>query len=271
MNNKIETLSNKNKFSNRIRVQQEHLKQQESHYKNVLAGRWNQVIASPINKYIPFIELGYRIIITDNVQTNLLSQKMNKCNEGIKCGSPGCPKCFNEYRKNMQVSLSKMNRNNNIKIITILLPDNMMTDKQFLKHDPNILKEVLRQHLVNAEIHSSIHGQLSYYYHANSGLWLPVFMLIYFKFDSGQLRALNRSLLGEGNTSAPMHVKTLKLHDKIPFFPDINYSQLVLTNVNGKKKPRRIRLKAKKIIIALRVYQRIGFESIKFSYHAGKA
>jgi hypothetical protein len=271
MKNKLTALLNNESFSNNIRIQLEKLRQQETHYNNVLLGRWNKVIAMHINKNNPFIELGYRVIITqDNEKTNFLSQNMSRCFDGIKCGSPGCPKCFNEFRKNTQVSLSKVKRGQNCKVITILLHDCMMTDKQFLKHDTNILKEVLWQHLENAEIHSNIHGHLSYCYHADSGLWLPTFMLICFESDSGQLRALNNSLLNgvessDSQTRGPMHVKSLQPQSQIPLFPEIDYSSLALTDVNGKKKPARIRLKPIKMKIALRVYERIGFEGIKFS------
>lgn len=224
---------------------------------------------------MPFVELGYRIIITQGKKkTNDLSQNMSRCYEGIKCGSPGCPKCFNEFRKNTQASLSKIRQGRNITIVTVLLYDNMMTDKQFLKHDPNKLKEVLYRHLETADIYSYIHGHLSYCYHADSGLWLPIFMLIC--FGSGHLRALNRSLLNEDDslktqTRGPMHVKNLNLYDQIPLFPDITSSRLVLTDDTCKKKPHRTRLKPNKMRIALRVYERLGFEGIQFSYNDNNA
>jgi len=242
----------------------------EEFYNKVKKGKFNKVVSSIArNSNGPFIESGYRIVVKEDGDTNGLSHKLSQCFGGkVNCGSSICPKCYFINSKS-KIKLPRYPTTKDIPLVTVCMAEHLMNENEFKLHDPQLLKDEMEKHLVSSKFKGKVYGQLSFFYIQEYEYWLPVMKLIC--FDRTQLRALNRSLLGEDDsvktrTKGPMSVSNISINTDTFQFEDCTYSLIEKVYEANSHRYKRSRLDAKELRVALTVYDRVGFEGIRFTY-----
>lgn len=206
-----------------------------------------------------------------------LGDKLRACGRN-PCESAACPKCSHLHRKWSFAEFANLSREcDSVSMMTVLFYSEMMTDKQLFKYDFTSLMQRLRKQLYRSGFTCPVIGYLEFDYHAESSLWLPHFHLMVLGDESGAIKQFRqrfcsreKRIHGVAKVSRPLHVSRLKDVGKQLSYLCKSYCARIETysDVKGKRRTKKYRLKPSQFRLSLRVLDRLGFTGRLFLYRA---
>lgn len=202
-----------------------------------------------------------------------LERKLAECGEVYFCGSPICPECKLEKRKELYSQTRVFMENRGVpKIITLIYYDSMMSNISAKRIKKIIMR--LRKTIKRYGFTDPVIGTVEFDFHEQECMWLPHFHLLVFGENPPieKLRILFNKMAKKLNISdrklRPVLEQRLRDPAKQISYVFKMYSMCVKVyeDSEGKRRTKKFRLNDMRQRAALRVVDELGFSGLVFKY-----